>query len=304
MSDASRLLREVTRELDDAGLRGWCLARDLHTGEEVALDADEPVPLASLVKVPLALAVLDRVHRGDLDGAAPLELASSVADLPGGVGVTRFRHPARIAVDDVVYLAVALSDNVAADALFELVPPAEVTAFVRGLGIDGLVVRHPVADLSATPVEAMPDHPDLALSVATGAATAGGGHRVRQLDTSRSSAGTPRAVVDLLELVWRDDGPMPGEVTARLRWLMTHAVHRQRLWPDLASDEATWASKTGTLLTLRHEAGVLEGSGADGELHAVAVLTESRVAAMTQPGAEATMGAVARRLVDHLRAGA
>ena len=98
MTGAQRLLREVTRELDDAGLRGWCLARDLRTGEEVALDADQQVPLASLVKVPLALAVLERVRRGELDGAAPLELRSAVADLPGGVGVTRFRHPARIAL--------------------------------------------------------------------------------------------------------------------------------------------------------------------------------------------------------------
>jgi beta-lactamase class A len=68
-------------------------------------------------------------------------------------------------------------------------------------------------------------------------------------------------------------------------------------WP--ASDASTWSSKTGTLLNLRHEAGVVEH--ADGQAYAVAVLTESRVAAGSQPAADALMGHVARRIHDRLR---
>ncbi|MER5745129.1 hypothetical protein ABT097_17885 [Streptomyces sp. NPDC002225] len=40
---------------------------------------------------------------------------------------------------------------------------------------------------------------------------------------------------------------------------------------------------------------------ADGQTFAVAVLTESSVPASAQPGAEALMSEVARRLRDHLR---
>ena len=69
--------------------------------------------------------------------------------------------------------------------------------------------------------------------------------------------------------------------------------------PDFSSDASTWSSKTGTLLNLRHEAGVVEHD--DGDTFAVAALTGSRVPAIVQPGAEAVMGQVARTLHDQLR---
>lgn len=62
---------------------------------------------------------------------------------------------------------------------------------------------------------------------------------------------------------------------------MSSNLMRQRLTPDFASDASRWSSKTGTLLNLRHEVGVVEH--ADGQAFAVAALTESRVAAIVQP---------------------
>jgi beta-lactamase class A len=38
--------------------------RDLATGREIGIDPDVAYPIASLVKVPLAVAVLDRIHAG------------------------------------------------------------------------------------------------------------------------------------------------------------------------------------------------------------------------------------------------
>ena len=78
-------------------------------------------------------------------------------------------------------------------------------------------------------------------------------------------------------------------------------VRTHRLAPDFTSDASTWASKTATLLNLRHEVGVVEH--ADGAAYAVAVLTSSHVPAASQPGAEALMAQVARELRDHLRHG-
>lgn len=54
----------------------------------------------------------------------------------------------------------------------------------------------------------------------------------------------------------------------RVRDLLANNLLRHRLTPDFASDAARWSSKTGTLLNLRHEVGVVEH--ADGQAFAVA----------------------------------
>ncbi|MFE3456396.1 serine hydrolase [Nocardiopsis aegyptia] len=294
------LLRELREELDAGGLDGSFLVRDLRTGEELGIEPDLELPSASLVKVPLAVAVLERVHRGELDGATQVLVQPGRVTTPGPIGVTRFRHPARISIDDLLYLSTCLSDSAAADALFELTPPAEVAAVLRAAGLRGVTVRHTMGELNQTPADRLsPAEVDLAHILAIGAGTPGRGHRIPQLDITRASSGTARAFVDLLQALWTPSAITP-EVAARVRELMAGNVLRHRLAPDFSSDASQWSSKTGTLLHLRHEVGVVEH--ADGQAFAVAVMTASRVPAYSQPGAEALMARVARALRDHLRA--
>jgi len=296
---AQRLVRRMREVLSDGGLTGSFLIRDLRTGEEIGIDPDVTYPIASLVKVPLAVAVLTRLEDGRLDGATLVELAPGRAASTGQTGVTRFRHPAFIAVDDLLYLSVAISDNAAADALFDLVGPAEVNQAMREVDVTGISVRHPLVDLVSTPAERMaPDEVHLAQALAIGAGTPGRGHVVPQLDVSRANVGTARALVDLLAAVWTPSR-IPAGVAARIRALMGGNLVRHRLAPDFASDASTWSSKTGTLLNLRHEVGVVEHD--DGGRYAVAAMTESRVPAAIQPAAEALTGRVARALHDWLR---
>jgi beta-lactamase class A len=58
---AERVIRELRGMLRDAGLSGSYLVRDLSSGDEIGIDPDIEYPVASLVKVPLAVAVLERV---------------------------------------------------------------------------------------------------------------------------------------------------------------------------------------------------------------------------------------------------
>ncbi|ONI91453.1 serine hydrolase [Saccharothrix sp. ALI-22-I] len=295
----TRILRELREALDDGGLRGSFLVRDLDTGDELGLDPDLEFPIASLVKVPLAIATLERVARGELDPATPIVVEPGRIATPGPTGLSRFRHPATIALDDLLYLSIAISDGTATDALFALTPPTDVAAEMRRLGHDGIAVRHLTEDLVQTPAERFePEEVHLAHALAITAVTAGRGHLVAQLDVSRANTGTARAFVDLVQGVWRPTTITPS-VAARVRELMGANVLRQRLAPDFASDASRWSSKTGTLLNLRHEVGVVEH--ADGQTFAVAALTESRVPAVAQPGAEALMAQVARSLRDELR---
>ncbi|CCH31251.1 serine hydrolase [Actinosynnema sp. NPDC047251] len=295
----AKVLRDAREALEAGGLRGSFLVRDLDTGDELGIDADVEFPVASLVKVPLAVATLERVARGELDETLPVVVRPGRSTVPGPTGLSKFRHPATIALGDLLYLSTAISDSVAADALFALTPPAAVTAELRRLGYDGIAVRHLVADLTDTPAERFaPPDVHLAHSLAITAGTAGQGHPVPQLDISLANTGSPRAFVDLVGGLWRPTSVDPS-VAARVRGLMGDNLLRQRLAPDFVSDSSRWSSKTGTLLNLRHEVGVVEHAG--GPAYAVAAFTESRVPAVVQPGAEALMAHVARTLRDQLR---
>ncbi|MFF5567648.1 serine hydrolase [Streptomyces sp. NPDC012623] len=293
------MLRTLRRELLDGGLYGCLLVRDLRTGQELGIEPDTQLPTASLVKIPLALATLERIRRGELDGATALDVRPGRVTTPGPTGLSRFRHPARIAIDDLLYLSTCVSDGTAADALFELTPPAEVARLLDQFGLHGISVRHNTRELSDTPAERFDTaQAHLAHALAIDAGTQGHGHRLPQLDVARANSGSARAYVDLLQALWTPTTIHP-DVADRVRGLMSHNVLRHRLAPDFSSDATTWSSKTGTLLNLRHEIGVVEH--ADGSAFAIAVLTESLVPATAQPGADALMAQAARTLRDHLR---
>ncbi|MCO5973319.1 serine hydrolase [Actinoallomurus soli] len=299
MTGVEGLLRDLRTALDDAGLSGSFLVRDLRSGDELGIDPDLEFPVASLVKIPLSIATLERIRRGELDGAAQISIEPGAA-APGPSGLSRFRHATRIAVDDLLYLSMAVSDNAATDALFALTPPAEVAAILQELGVRGVTVRHTIRELTGTLAELLPpEDAHLAHVLAIEAGTTGRGHRIPQLDVTLANSGSPRAYLDLLQALWTPSKIDP-DVAARVRELMGDNVLRQRLAPDFRSDATRWSSKTGTLLNLRHEVGVVEH--ADGRVFGVAAFTGSRVPALHQPEAEALMGRVARALRDRLRA--
>lgn len=299
MRNVEGLLRELRRTLDDAGLSGSFLVRDLRSGDEIGIEPDLEFPVASLVKVPLAIATLERIRRGELDGSTRILVKPGGIASAGPTGLSRFRHPTRVAVDDLLYLTMALSDNAATDALFTLTPPAEVAAVLQELGVCGITVRHTIRSLNKTLAELLPPEDiHFAHFLAIEAGTTGRGHRIPQLDVTLANAGSARAFMDLLQALWTPSKIDAG-VAERVRGLMGENVLRHRLAPDFTSDASRWSSKTGTFLNLRHEVGVVEH--ADGRVFGVAALTESRVPAVHQPEAEALMGRVARTLRDRLR---
>jgi beta-lactamase class A len=201
----------------------------------------------------------------------------------------------------LVYLSTSLSDGTAADVLFGLTPPPEITRTLAEWGLPGIAVRHLMRDLVQTPAERFDaGEADLAHALAIGASTAGQGHRLPQLDVTRANSASARALLSLLEALWTPSKIDPA-VAGGVRELMANNVIRHRMTPEFASDAARWSSKTGTLLNLRHEMGVVEH--ADGGVFAVVALTESRVPAAVQPEAEVLMTRVARALRDELRGG-
>ncbi len=264
-------------------------------GPEVALDADTPVPLASVFKVLLVLEFARQVVAGQLDPRERV-LVTDEHRL-GGWGTAGCVDDLEISLRDLAYFALTVSDNAAADALLSRVGVDTLGMLARELGLERTrIVGGPrealasmLADVGARTEEefaaryrALPDERKRRLGV---------------LDPRRANASTPRDVTRLLDLIWRDEAG-PPEACAQVRALMERQVFRHRLTSGFP-DDVRIAAKTGTLPGLHIEAGVVRLP--EGDRYAVAVFARSRAMVADLTRVDAAIGTAARLAVDSLR---
>jgi beta-lactamase class A len=278
-----------------ADASGAFYARNIDTGEYLGFGADDPFPLASVAKVPLALVVLDRIDRGQFDGAQTI--AVDPHDHFGSTGLSTFRHPATVSIDDLVTLAVTLSDNASADVLLGLVGLGSLDEQLHEWGI-GVEFRHDFRTMYDVARGVSGNDFALATELALRGSASGGQHVISTLDATQSTAANAHSLVDLLERVWTDRVSTPG-ACARLRDAMAHQLFTHRLSSELRADSIRVSGKTGSFLNLRHEIGVVESG--DGSRVAMAALTRSSLAAVTQQNIDLAIGAAARTAFDYLR---
>ncbi|PJN39526.1 serine hydrolase [Streptomyces sp. CB02959] len=295
-AELSDVAEAIAAEWAAVGVRGSFLARHIDTGEQLGFDVDASVPLASVVKVPLALVALDRIATGELDAARPVVVDPATSSV-GPTGLAAFRHPATVAVGDLLLLMLSVSDNASADTLFDLVPVDKVDARLRAWGCTGLRVRHRLNRMYECAAGAAGNDFSLALELAI-RDDHSGRHTIETLDPAHANAGTATGLVDLLQRVWRDEIAHPG-ASAELRRLMGRQVFTHRLASELRTDTLRVSGKTGTFLHLRHEIGVVESEV--GDRVAMAALTRSDRRANLAPDIDLAIGAGARRAFEALR---
>ncbi|MDA0378062.1 MAG: class A beta-lactamase-related serine hydrolase [Bacteroidetes bacterium] len=99
--------------------RAGVYIKDLVTGQELAINADTLYPTASMIKVPIMVAVFDRLERGELAYQQELVYTDSLFysddDLTG-----EFRDSATVLLSEMVMLSISKSDNTASLWLQEL----------------------------------------------------------------------------------------------------------------------------------------------------------------------------------------
>lgn len=106
MEDLDRRVRDAARRLD--GRVGVHL-RHLGTGDEISLRADDVFPAACIIKVPILLALLERVTRDELDWDSRLTVTEDRAYGLDQI-VDRLRLGSCIELPELVYLMISLSD--------------------------------------------------------------------------------------------------------------------------------------------------------------------------------------------------
>jgi beta-lactamase class A len=281
----------------EAGVDGYLHALDLESGREVRHRADEPVVLASVVKLAVLVELFRRFDAGEL---APTDRVrvSPAGRSPGPTGLSVMRDDVELSWQDLAQLMIAVSDNAATDVIIGRLGKDRINATTRALGLERTTVRttcgelydQVLADLGIT-LEEM-SSPDLRLD-------ADRLRGCRQLTPEHGNPSTAEEMSRLLALIWRDQAASPESCAAMRRILYT------QVWPHRISsgfeDGVRIGAKTGTLFTIRNEAGVVELP--DGRRCAVAVFTVAHDARRRHHAADAAIGTAARVAVEGLLRG-
>jgi beta-lactamase class A len=122
-------------------------AVELASGRSLGLKQDEPFPMQSVFKLPIAIEVLRQVDKGKI--ALDHKILLVADDAREGASGT-IVVPSRTTVRKLLEAMVLNSDNVACDRLLALVGgPQVVDARIRGFGIEGMSIHLSEREMTA-----------------------------------------------------------------------------------------------------------------------------------------------------------
>ncbi|MBI5211663.1 MAG: serine hydrolase [Elusimicrobia bacterium] len=241
-------------------------ARHLRTGQTAYVGADEVFPTASLIKVPIMVALFDSIERGDAGYDAPLVYSSSRAYADGDL-LASFMDGSSVTVSRLAHLMVSLSDNSAALWLQDLAG--------GGAGVNGWLEGHGFA---ATRVNS----------------------RTPGREEARERYGwgqtTPREIAELLAMIRQGRAVSPAADDRMLRSLAGSFWDGEALSQIPPYVHA--ASKQGGVDRARSEAALVSGPSGG---YVFAVLTKDQQDATWEHGNEgfALIRRVSRLLWEH-----
>ena len=288
---------------ESAGCSGWALLRDLADGREVALRADEPVVLASTMKVLVALEVEQAFAEGRLDPATAVRVGDEQR-VPGPVGLSLFTQDAVVSLQDLVVLMLTVSDNTATDLLIDAVGLATINQRAHDLGMPSTVIEAglgPTLDSIAADLghpgwsaltEVVPDLPEDEAAALDQALP-----EVRALTPATATRSTPRDMVTLLEKLCAGTAAATA-ACEQVRFRMGQQVTRHRLAAGFPPGVSVAAKSGGLLGIARNEIGII--TYPDGATYAAAVFTRTPPGSDARP-VDAAIGTWARHAVDELR---
>ena len=279
---------------------------DLSTGARSSIHGDLRLPMMSVFKLPLTVAALDAVDKGELSLAQPIPIAESelAPDMPIAEAWKKGEHSPTLEV--LLTKMIQDSDNTAGDKMLAVLGGgAKVTARLRTLGVDGIDIGEAEinvsARLSCPPSVAMPAGGWTFAAVDACPETNEADHVAA---ARRELAGSPNVATSdaLVELLGRlDRGGLLSD--ASRRWLLATLVGTttgpQRI-KGLLPPGTPAAHKTGTggylpgVCVATNDAGIV--TRPDGRRFAIAVMVAGSSAPMEEQ--ERTIAKLARAAWD------
>lgn len=266
----------------------YAACRRLDQPGSFAVRESEVIPIASMYKVLLALEIAEAIVRGDLRADEQCRVTAD-AHSPGGMGLNQFAHPVIMALEDLLYLSLAFSDNTASDVLLAHTSLDALHARAAAFELNTFRVVADCRTLLRLAGEDLGYPSEEAATEAKWTPTSDAADLVLERTTRCSAADLAR----LVGLIALDQAAHP--VACR----MVREVMQRQMWtPRFASSfpAPTWtiASKTGTLSPWRGEFGLLTRE--DGVQLAVAVVMRQHHVATPGEVVDRAVGAVARSI--------
>ncbi|HEY6349354.1 MAG TPA: serine hydrolase [Candidatus Angelobacter sp.] len=213
-------IRAVDQQLD--GVLAVAV-KDLASGEEFFINADEIMPQASSIKITVLAELYLQAQQGKLKLTD--EYVVRKEDLVPGSDIMLGLTPGvtRLTLRDLATMMVAVSDNSAANVLIDRVGPENVNAMLENLGFHNTRLRRKMMDLKA----------------------AGEG---------RENVSTPREMMTLLERIYGGkllNKEMTGD------FLKVLGTHKESSLLQGLPDDAIAANKPGELEAVRNDSGIV-----------------------------------------------
>jgi len=304
MSVQSNAEAEIARIAPMAQGRVGVAAVHLGTGARLGFNDSMEFPMASTIKVPLALTVLDHVDKGRLKLTTMLEVEPREMLPSGPVGEEFFYPGVAFSVHNLLDPMITRSDNTATDVLFRAVGgPSVVAAHLAAMGVGGIRVSRTLRDLLKVlySLPTLPDDqsvmahfrslpPDALAIVRARAYTPNPAYSNDPQDQA-----TPSGMLDLLGRIWRADGvstaardlllPIMQRTTTGLRRI------RGRLPPGVVVGD-----KTGGACGTTNDIGFVTLPGGRGTVALAIYVKESP---LPNTGREDVIADIARLVYDY-----
>lgn len=297
------LERELERLAASSGGTMGIAAVHIESGRSAWLNPDEPFPMASTYKVPIAVQLLHLVDQGELDLEDRIEIGMEEYSPGSGALAKLLDDPGlSVSVLNLLEIMLLISDNTATDRLLDAVGGGEaVTNRMTALGVEGVRVDRPTIDLigdwlgidhmpSAAGkrwddyMELVEDMPEVDREAAAQA-----------FDKDPRDTSTPRGMAVLLEQIWNRDALGDSSSALLIDIMERCETGLNRLKGNLP-DGTVVAHKTGTIGRTTNDVGIITLPGDAGHVIVVAFVKESE---LDVPDRERAIADAARAAHDY-----
>lgn len=139
---------EIERILEKAEGEFGVAIKHLETGEELTINGDKPYPLASVVKIPILVALCNEAAAGNMDLYDKVQLHEQER-IPGSGVLKELVPGTEVTLKDLATLMIIISDNMATDKLLQLLGIDLVNSHMEKLGLPQLSIQLTIWELLA-----------------------------------------------------------------------------------------------------------------------------------------------------------